>query len=147
MQVYKRFPRCQRVNQDLVQAIDTLQFVPLRRQHALWRVEDLEQPPQAHRTQMRDHVQGNESFFWGHVRVGSIALSPNSRSSTVRFSTRMALPSLGVSTKRIFPFTNFLSAKTLSRIWVRDTRPGSSVGRSNRLITLTSSSSSDFGRL
>ena len=60
-----------------------------------------------------------------------MALSPDSRSSTVMFSARRALPSLGVTTKRIFPFTNFLSAKTFSRIWLRDSRSGSFVGRSN----------------
>src|ERR1700761_1676762 len=144
LKVHDRFPRYQRVNQVLVQAFDILQFASLGREQAVRRVEDLEQAPQAYWPKTWDHVERNKSLFSGHFCEGSMAFNPDSRSSTVMFSARNALPNLGVMTKRIFRLTNFLSAKTFSRIWLLGRPSGNFMGRSNRLIRPTNSSISCF---
>src|SRR5271157_4680630 len=72
---------------------------------------------------MRDHVQGYKGLLSGHVCGGSMARSPDSRSSIVTLSASKAHPSFGVTTKRILPSINFLSAKTLSNILRRGNHP------------------------
>src|ERR1700747_2180632 len=113
-QVQFVLPIQQRVDRVPRQPLDAVKFRRLSLQDKLGFAKDLEKLSDPYRSYVRHHIQRNQSFVSGHAMDSRSDSTADSRSVRVIFSETKAEPNSEVSTNRICPRWNFLSANTLS---------------------------------